>query len=141
MRTLAQCRAYFKKHDMRENYDYMYWVGQGTADRWGYGNKANQIGGGLCQASYCCGVMEFGSFYGHTKPEYKEHWKCLMEYLLQKSKLTYLRTETITYQKQNETLDEVFTELGFRLVTTIPSAHGKRNRQRYNIHVWEWLKK
>lgn len=147
MRTLKELQAYFKEHKMvnarrYENYKFVIggvkkggggysWVGP-------YWEGGTWIGCAISQASHCCGVMEMGCFSGGN--EDVDHWKALIEYVLIKEKLTYLRAETITDKDPHINLEKAMIELGFRLVTTIPSKHGKREHKKYDIHVWEWLK-
>lgn len=148
MRTLKQLDAYFKKHKIgvKKNYSsYELNVGGTKKSYNDWGERKWYFEGGITirceinQASFCCGVCEMGSF-GGGKEEDAEHWKALIEYILRCEKLTYLRTETITDGNPHTAIEKALKEIGFRLVTTVPSKHGKREGKKYDIHVWEWLK-
>jgi hypothetical protein len=84
-------------------------------------------------------VLELGRFEGGS--EHPEHWKAILEYILRKEKVHYLRTETITQPGYTEAVEKVLPDVGFKLVTTLASSHGKREGKKYNINVWEWIKK
>ncbi len=149
MRTLKQLRNYFKESSIYvddDEYGYFFNVGgekvlanQGSwyaGYEWEGGEKLScEIG----EATHCCGVLEMGRFYNSEK--YPEHWQAIFEFIIKKNKLSYLRTETITDKDFScKAVEEALEKVGFRLVTTIPSKHGKREGKRYSIKVWEWLK-
>ena len=149
MRTLNQFQRFFRTHEMRPDYRYQFFIGGTPVKRensWGgirvdYDNK-ELIGGDLEQSVYCCGVYEFGNI--STPNKFVEEWKAIIEYMLIKEKLEYLRVETLTAPKDYKALEEALVACGFRLVTTINSRHAKRAirdpKKRYKINIWEWLK-
>jgi len=145
MRTIQQLNEYFKANKIGFNVDYGYTFNVGGIIRTnGWGDKYFEGGIHLSfevsQSTYCCGIMEMGCFNGadlHSK-----HWEAALEYMLRKEKLKYLRTETITQKSTPcKALEAALKAVGFRLVTTVPSEHGKREGQHYKIKVWEWLRK
>lgn len=94
---------------------------------------------GIRRAPYCCGVYEIGDFTNGDR--YPHIWEAIIEYFLLVSRLPYLRTETITKSGTTQAVEIALKKLNFRLVTTIPSGHAKRNKEKlYKINVWEWIK-
>lgn len=143
MRTLRQVNAYFKKHNIKQDtgargYDFRFHIGdvkhpkvyQWTPDSW-----ENSFGCVVSQSTFCCGVFEAGSYSGFKTSV--DHWAAILEYMLLKTKHPYLRTETITLRNEMKNIDEALAKVGFKLVTTVKSKHGKG---KYDIKVWEWLK-
>lgn len=154
MRTIKALKAYFKTHGMQQEredreYSYKFNIGgklkkDSSRYSWNptYFDGGTWIGANLSNATYCCGVREMGSFNGGK--ENIKHWTAILEYVLQKEKLPYLRTETITKENQHKALEKALVKTGFRLVTTIPSRHNEQDglspQEQYNVKVWEYLK-
>ena len=149
MRTLAQLNKYFKDNKVYfdgSNYNYTFNVGgkKRTGNDW-WGNDysgGTELSANIEQATFCCGLREMGQFCSPNK--YPKHWEAILEFILRKEKVKYLRTETINNKSNSHAaLDKALKAVGFRLVTTVPSGHNRDNpkEKHYKIKVWEWLKK
>ena len=150
MRTLAQLKQYFKDNKVNfddENYDYTFNIGgkkQGGHGFWEspYFIDGTTMSASVSQSTYCCGIQEMGCFASPNK--YSKHWEAILEYIIRKEKVKYLRTETINSKNNSHAaLDKALKAVGFRLVTTVPSGHNRDNpkERHYKIKIWEWLKK
>lgn len=139
MRTLVQLNKYFKDNNLNRRDDSYKWTFEwffDSVDRFSY---QDSICVEMSQASFCCGVMELGNFSPGYK--YAEHWKAAIEFVIRSENLKYLRTETISKRNTTQAVESALQDIGFRLVTTVQSAYGKREGKRYKIKVWEWLAK
>jgi hypothetical protein len=160
MRTLRQLEQYFDKHQIKvDRNDEMFNFSVNSymqAYKDYYGKERIKTCADynftmhIDPATFCCGVHELGNYEIYSlinKVDWDmvpAHIQAGIEYIIQKEGLRYLRTETITERsslKQMTAIETALEKIGFRLVTKIPSAHGRREGKSYKIKVWDWIKK